>query len=145
MLQPVQLEPANYLLGLSHVGIVTEELDAQVERLQAIFGVTDDDIVRVDNGSVRFCFFSIGGTPYELIEPVSEQSRSTLLKTNTGVNHVCYAVSDLELAVAAMAEKGVRLGHVTPNGIVDGPTFRMAYFNPADCAGILLEFKEFLK
>ena len=47
-------------------------------------------------------------------------------------------------AVKAMAARGVRLGHVTPHGIVDAPGFRMAYFNPDDCAGVLVEFKEFL-
>ena len=138
------LEPASYLLELNHVGIVTEDLDAQVHRLQTIFAIDDADIQRLDNGAVRFAFFSIGATPYEVIQPVSAQSRATLLKSKTGVNHVCYAVRDIEQAVAAMADKGVRLGHVTPDGIVDTPTFRMAYFNPEDTAGVLIEFKEFV-
>jgi hypothetical protein len=53
-------------------------------------------------------------------------------------------VTDIEIAVKAMAARGVRLGHVTPHGIVDAPGFRMAYFNPDDCAGMLVEFKEFM-
>ena len=138
------LEPADYLSELNHVGIVTEDLDELLARLQAIFSIRDDDVERLDNGSVRFAFFSIGGTPYEVIEPVSEQSKATILKTGTGVNHVCYAVSDIDGAVKAMAARGVRLGHVTPHGIVDAPGFRMAYFNPDDCAGVLVEFKEFI-
>ena len=137
---------SDYLLGLRHVGIVTEDLDATVTRLQAIFGVADEEVLLVpapgESADTRFAFFSIGGTPYEVIEPVSEHFREVLLKTNRGANHVCYNVSDLEAAVAAMAEQGVRLGHVTPDGIVSLPSFRMAYFDPRDTAGLLIEFVE---
>ena len=34
---------------------------------------------------MRFAFFTIGGTPYEVIQPVSEQSRATLLKKMSAV------------------------------------------------------------
>ena len=138
---------SQYLLGLRHVGLVTEDLRATVERLQQIFGIPDNGINYVPQdrsaeADTRFAFFSIGGTPYEVIEPVSDHFRDILLKTNKGTNHVCYNVSDLEAAVAAMAVQGVRTGHVTPEGIVDLPTFRMAYFDPADTAGVLIEFVE---
>jgi len=135
-------EPGDYIVGLRHVGIVTRDLDGTVARLREIFGLPEEDIVRLDGGETRFAFFSIGGTPYEAIEPVSERFREILLKTNTGTNHVAYNVSDLEGAVAAMRSKGVRLGHVTPTGIVAAPDFKMAYFDPADTAGVLIEFVE---
>lgn len=138
------MDPADYLLGLSHVGVVTEDLAAQIARLQEVFGVPDDAIEYLETPSAKFAFFAIGGSPYEVIEPVSEVTKSRLLRTNIGINHVCYAVRDMERAVAAMAAKGVRLGHVTPDGIVDTPGRRMAYFNPEDTAGVLLEFLEFL-
>ena len=137
---------SEYLLGMRHVGIVTADLDATVQRLQDLFGFADGEIVYLPEpgqpADTRFAFFAIGGTPYEVIEPVSEHFRKILLASNQGVNHVCYNVSDLPAAVAAMAAKGVRLGHVTPDGIVELPSFRMAYFNPEDTAGVLLEFVE---
>ena len=39
-----------------------------------------------------------------------------------------------------MKDKGVRLGHVTPDAILDMPRSRVAYFNQDDTAGILIEF-----
>ncbi len=132
----------DYIIGLRHVGIVTENLDEMVDRLQAIFGLADTAVERVESPETRFAFFSIGGTPYEVIEPVSDNFKEILLKTNQGANHVCYNVSDLEAAVATMKEKNVRLGHVTPEGIVSLPSFKMAYFNPEDTAGILIEMVE---
>lgn len=136
---------SRYLRGLRHVGIVTGDSAALVARMQAIFGIADDEILRVpppdQPADTRFAFFSIGGAPVEVIEPVSEYFRALLLG-HRGVNHLCYNVSDLPAAVAAMADAGVRLGHVTPAGLVELPTFRMAYFNPEDTAGILIEFVE---
>lgn len=137
---------SDYLLGLRHVGLVTDDREALVARLQDIFGVADEAILYLPPGDedaeTRFAFFSIGGTPYEVIEPVSRHFRDILLNTNQGTNHVCYNVSDLQAAVAAMAASGVRLGHVTPDGIVEMPSFRMAYFDPRDTAGVLIEFVE---
>ncbi len=135
-------ELSELITGLRHVGIVTEDLDGMVARLQQLFGMPDEEVRVLDGGATRFAFFSIGGTPYEVIEPVSDHFRDILLKTNSGTNHVCYNVSNLEAAVAAMKAKGVRLGHVTPDGIVAMPDFKMAYFDPADTAGVLLEFVE---
>ena len=137
---------SQHLRGLRHVGIVTENSEALVTRLQQIFGIADGDILRLPEpdqpADTRFAFFSIGGTPYEVIEPVSEHFRKILLASNQGANHVCYNVDDLPAAVAAMQAAGVRLGHVTPDGIVELPSFRMAYFNPEDTGGLLIEFVE---
>lgn len=137
---------SQHLRGLRHVGIVTADGDALIARLQAIFGLVDDEILRLPAPGVpadtRFAFFSIGGVPYEVIEPVSEHYRQLLLQGTGGINHVCYNVDDLGAAVAAMRAAGVRLGHVTPDGIAETPSFRMAYFDPADTAGLLIEFVE---
>jgi len=147
-----------YLLALRHVGVVTEDGAALVSRLQQIFGIADNEIVQVPppnagegaagsaTPDTRFWFFQIGGLPYEVIEPVSAHFRDLLLRdgagSNRGVNHVCYTVTDLPAAIEAMADAGVRTGHVTPDGMVELPHFRMAYFNPEDTAGLLIEFVE---
>lgn len=141
--------PANvsrHLRGLRHIGVVTDDLDAMLARLQALFGIVDNAIIRVPAASepaeTRFAFLSIGGQAYELIEPVSPRFREILLNSNRGMNHVCYNVDNLDAAIAVMAAHGVRLGHVTPDGIIEMPHARMAYFNPEDTAGILIEFVE---
>jgi methylmalonyl-CoA/ethylmalonyl-CoA epimerase len=133
----------DYIIGLRHVGIVTDDLAATVARFSQLFDLTASDIALVPAGDeicdTRFAFFEVAGTPYEVIEPVSDYFKDILLKTNIGTNHVCYNVSDLDAVVNIMAVKNVRLGHVTPSGIVDLPSFKMAYFNPEDTAGVLIE------
>ncbi len=141
---------SRHLRGLRHAGVVTEDREALIARMQAIFGIAEADIVRIPAGDepadpsieTRFAFFSIGGVPLEVIEPVSEQFKHILLGSGRGVNHLCYNVDDLPAAIAAMQAAGVRLGHVTPDGMITLPHARMAYFNPQDTAGLLIEFVE---
>ena len=132
-----------HILGLRHVGVVTPDREALLERLLAIFAIPEEEVLRIpaDNSpsDTRFAFLNIGGTPYEIIEPSSPRFRELLLNSGTGANHVCYTVDNLDAAVEAMAAAGVRLGHVTPDGIVQTPRFRMAYFNPEDTGGLLIE------
>ncbi len=135
-----------HLRGLRHIGLVTRDGEALIKRMQALFGLREEDILRVpaagEPAETRFAFFSIGGTPYEVIEPVAARYRALLLERAEGINHVCYNVDDLPAAIKAMAEAGVRLGHVTPDGMIELPHARMAYFNPEDTAGLLIEFVE---
>lgn len=138
---------SRYLVGLRHVGIVTDDREALIARLQTIFGLRDTAIHRIPatadtDVETRFAFLEIGGTPYEIIEPVSERFKRLLLQRPSGINHVCYTVTDLRAAVAAMQAVGVRLGHVTADGIVELPQMRMAYFDPDDTGGLLIEFVE---
>ena len=133
---------SKHLRGLRHVGVVTEDLDAFLARMQAVFGVADSDVFRVSSPETRFAFFALGGQMLEVIEPVSPRFRELLLKTSPGTNHLCYNVDDLPAAIDAMAAAGVRLGHVTPDGMIEMPHARMAYFDPDDTAGLLIEFVE---
>lgn len=138
---------SQHIIGMRHVGIVTQDREALVLRLQQVFGLADDDILLLPadastEADTRFAFFSIAGVPYEVIEPVSDHFKNILLNSGTGANHVCYNVRDIQGAVDAMQAQGVRLGHVTPDGIVETPSFRMAYFDPRDTSGLLIEFVE---
>ena len=77
---------SKHLRGLRHVGVVTDDSESLVRRLQALFGLREEDIVRVpapgEPAESRFAFFTIGGVPYEVIEPVSAAMRAQLLNSN---------------------------------------------------------------
>ena len=137
---------SQYIIGVRHIGLVCDDLDATLQRLQRLFSIADAGIEKIPADDracdTRFAFFDIGGQRFELIQPVSPEYRALLEATNRGVNHVCYTVRNLPAAVNAMAGLGVRPGHVTPNGIIETNTSRMVYFNPEDTAGLLIEFVE---
>jgi catechol 2,3-dioxygenase-like lactoylglutathione lyase family enzyme len=136
--RPLTLAP--YLVGLRHVGAIVPDCVATAERWQSLLGGT---LRHVDGGATRFAFLTVPtGETLEFIEPVSDHFRALLLGRGHGADHVCFTVTDLPGAVALLAEQGVRTGHVTPDGFVATPTFRMAYFDPADTGGVLLELVE---
>jgi catechol 2,3-dioxygenase-like lactoylglutathione lyase family enzyme len=127
--------------------MVVEDRRATVERLVALIGLdsTDVDLIPSEHDTdvaTRFAFLTLPGFVLEVIEPVSPEFRAQLLTRGSGADHVCFTVHDLDAAIAAMTEQGARLGHVTPDGPVSTPSFRLAYFDPATTGGLLIELIE---
>ena len=89
-----------------------------------------------------FAFLSIGDIELEFIQPLTENFRAFLGNPQEGINHIAFVVDNLEEDVKAMEQKGVRLGHVTKNGILNMKRSRVAYFDPKDTGGMLIEFVE---
>ena len=111
-----------------------------------LLDVEDKDIkvvsTEVTRGESVFSFIPAGGIELELIQPISEHFTQLVGNPPEGINHLAFTVKDLGAAVALMKEKGVRLGHVTRDGILDMGRSKVAYFNPEDTGGILIEFVE---
>ena len=133
-----------FISGLRHVGVIVESRRATTDRLVELFGLTLDavELIPVEDDSevaTRFAFLHLPDVVIELIEPVAPHFREQLLTRGPGADHVCFTVTDLDDAVAAMTARGARLGHVTPDGPVTTPSFRLAYFDPVTTGGLLLE------
>ena len=60
-----------------------------------------------------------------------------------GINHLAWRVSDIELAVARLADRGIAPGYVTPDGIVQIGAKRMVYLDPATTGGLLVELLQY--
>jgi len=139
---------AGFIVGLRHVGYVVTDLDAAVSRFHDVYG-DDVDVRRMpDQGSAAdtlFAFVTIAGTEFELIQPVSACFRELLLAEPSGpagINHVAWQVRDIDACLVALAERGIRPGHVTPDGIVAFADRRLVYLDPADTGGLLIELIE---
>jgi len=130
-----------------HVGVIVDDVQASIELYKKLYDVEDRDIKIVPPSSepapeTRFAFIPLGGMEFELIQPISENFKNFIGNPPNGINHIAFIVKDLQKAVALMQEKGVRLGHVTRDGILDMQRSKVAYFNPEDTGGILVEFVE---
>lgn len=133
-----------------HVGIIVDDLKASVELYKNLYDIEDDAITIVppfdqDDAESRFAFIPLGGQEFELIQPLSDHFKRMLGNPPQGINHIAFTVTDIEKAVERMKEKGVRLGHVTKDGILDMKRSKVAYFNPDDTGGILIEYVEPVK
>jgi len=129
-----------------HVGYIVENLNESIAVFKQLFDLTDDDI-RIEppfdiSSETRFAFFEVDGLSFELIEPISDYFKDVLFKSGKGINHVCFTVDDINTAVTHMAAKGIKPGHVTPNGPITMPHQKMVYFDPADTRGFLIEYIE---
>lgn len=131
---------------IRHLGIIVKNMDESVVMYKSLLGLRDEDIKFVPPKGTEtdtlFAFLQIGDIELELIQPITEKFRTFLGNPREGINHIAFVVSNLDEAVKMMAEKGVRLGHVTKDGILDMQRSRVAYFNPEDTGGMLIEFVE---
>ena len=129
-----------------HVGYIVRDLQQSVADFQRLFNLRDEDIRIVPPFELpadsRFAFFHADGLTFELIEPISEHFKNILFNSGVGINHICFTVDDIEAAVNDMAAKGIRPGHVTPNGIITMPHQKIVYFDPKDTGGVLIEYIE---
>jgi catechol 2,3-dioxygenase-like lactoylglutathione lyase family enzyme len=134
------------ITGLRHVGFITTDLKESIAAFTKVYALRADQICIVppfgEPCETRFGFIELAGATFELIEPVSDYFKAVLLSDRPGINHVAWTVRDLDLAVKRLAERGIRPGHVTPNGIVDLPKQKLVYFDPRDTGGLLIEMVE---
>jgi len=133
------------ITGVRHVGVYVEDMDSSIATYAKLFDHDPGTLFQVPPAGEpapdsRFAFIPVGGMDFELIQPISEKFKRLVSDPPPGINHVGFTVTDIELAVELMRRKGVRLGHVTAGGILDMPRSRVAYFNPEDTGGILIEF-----
>ena len=131
---------------LRHVGYIVEDIDKSVNMFKALFDLKDEDIRMMSaddtGGAGAFAFVPVGDTELELIQPVSDFFREMTGDPPPGINHIAVQVKDCEKAVEAMEKKGIRLGHITRDGIFDTGGTKIAYLDPNDTGGVLIELVE---
>jgi catechol 2,3-dioxygenase-like lactoylglutathione lyase family enzyme len=129
-----------------HIGYIVPDLKKSIADFQRLFDLSDEDIRIIPDfnlvADTRFAFFHADGLDFELIEPISDHFKNILFNSGVGINHICFTVENIEEAVTKMEQKGIRPGHVTPNGILTMPHQKMVYFDPQDTGGFLIEFIE---
>jgi catechol 2,3-dioxygenase-like lactoylglutathione lyase family enzyme len=134
------------ITSLRHIGIIVRDAEKSTSLFKDLFDLKDEDISIVSpdvtKGESVFAFIPAGGIELELIQPISDHFKALVGNPPEGINHFAFTVKDIEEAVLLMGKKGVRLGHVTKDGILDMGRSRVAYFNPEDTDGILIEFVE---
>ena len=131
---------------LRHVGYITNDMDKSVNMFKKFFDLKDEDIRTMSaddtGGAGAFSFIKVGGTELELIQPLSDFFREMTGDPPAGINHIAFQVQDVEKEVKALEEKGIHLGYFTKDGIFDTGKTKIAYLDPNDTDGILIELVE---
>lgn len=140
----------DFIVEVRHVGFVVEDIKVAVADACRVYGVSPDEVDYQPAPGVdaptRFAFFQVGGLEFEYIQPCSEQFRALLLDMpsgGAGINHLAWRVVDIHGALAVLAARGIRAGHVTPDGVVEIGAKKMVYLDPATTGGLVIELLEY--
>jgi methylmalonyl-CoA epimerase len=135
---------------LHHVGIAVNSVDGTSAALERILGLAFDAPLSVDAQKVKIAYSNGDGAALELVEATSDKSplypildhsiRAFITKHGEGMHHLCFEVEDLDTLLDTFANEGVdTIGGGVLEGSHDG---RVAFLNPASCAGLLIELRE---
>ena len=140
----------DYIRAVAHVGFIVQDLKQAVANACRVYGLDEGEVsIQPPFGEealTRFAFFTVGNLEFELIEPCSDHFRKLLLgmpSGGAGINHVAWAVDDIENAVQILQDQGITPGHVTPDGIVQIGEKKMVYLDPATTGGLVIELIQY--
>ena len=127
------------ILGVHHVGIAVEDLDAAVERYRRTLGIEPSHRERVEDQGVDEVLFDVGDSSIQLLGALGPDTPvgSFLGRRGPGLHHVAYAVGDVAVALERLRAEGVRLVDEEPRRGSRGTT--IAFVHPSGMDGVLLE------
>ena len=127
---------------IDHVGVAVEDIDSAVELYSQRFQMREQHRETVEEQGVEAVLLEVGEGHVELIKPLSPESGVArfLEKNGPGLHHVAYATDDIDSALGAVREAGLRLIDEEPRrGIRDS---RVAFLHPKSTGGVLTELVE---
>jgi len=126
---------------LDHIGVAVVSIDDALDVYRAL-GLEEVHREEVPTQKVKTAFLPIGESRVELLEPTSEDSPVArfLLRRGGGVHHICFAVEDIEAALADLEKRGFRLLDSRPVAGADGK--RVAFLHPDAGHGVLIELSQ---
>lgn len=126
---------------IAHIGIAVRNLDTLLPFFRDVLGLRDTPLDDADGA--RIAGLTAGEILIELLEPTEGNSpvQKFLEKRGPGIHHVCFAVGDLDAALARCRAAGVVLIDETPRIGAEGK--RIAFLHPKSTGGVLIELSEY--
>ena len=127
---------------IDHIGIAVDDMAAAIARYEALgLRVAHDE--SVGEQGTRAVFLSApSGPDIELLGALGAETPvgKFLAKRGPGMHHICYAVADLEGAMAECRAMGLQLIDEVPRVGAKGK--RLAFIHPKAMGGTLIELYE---
>jgi methylmalonyl-CoA/ethylmalonyl-CoA epimerase len=126
---------------IAHVGIAVEALEAVLPFYRDILGMPEVPLQDADGA--RIAAVAAGESLVELLQAGSPDSPigKFIAKRGPGIHHICFAVDDLDAALARCKARGLRLIDEVPRIGAEGK--RIAFLHPSATGGILVELSDF--
>ena len=124
---------------IDHIGVAVEDLDAALELYDATFGMAVVHRETVEEQGVEAVLLDVGENHVELLRPLGPDTPvgKFLARKGPGLHHVAYQVPDIDRALVALGEAGLRMIDEVPRtGIRNS---RVAFVHPSATGGVLTE------
>ena len=126
---------------IDHIGVAVEDLDQAIE-LYARLGMPLQHRETVEEQGVEAVLVGVGASHVELLRPLGPETAvgRFLQRNGPGLHHVAYGTDDVDSALDAVREAGLRLIDERPRtGIRNS---RVAFVHPKSTGGVLTELVE---
>jgi methylmalonyl-CoA/ethylmalonyl-CoA epimerase len=127
---------------IDHIGVAVEDLDGAVRLYSERLGMPVQHRETVEDQGVEAVLLGVGDSHVELLRPLAPDTAvgRFLQRSGPGLHHVAYGTEDIDSALAAVREAGLRLIDETPRtGIRNS---RVAFVHPRSTGGVLTELVE---
>jgi methylmalonyl-CoA/ethylmalonyl-CoA epimerase len=127
---------------IDHIGVAVEDLDEAVALYSERFAMPVQHRETVEEQGVEAVLLGVGENHVELLRPLGPQTAvgRFLDRNGPGLHHVAYGTDDIDSALHAVREAGLRLIDERPRtGIRNS---RVAFLHPKSTGGVLTELVE---
>lgn len=126
--------------SIAHIGIAVSGLSESLSFYRDVLGLPE--VPLADSDGARIVGLTAGESLVELLEAESPDSPIArfVAKRGPGIHHICFAVDDLDDALARCRKHGVRVIDETPRVGAEGK--RIAFLHPSSTSGVLIELTE---
>lgn len=129
-------------LRVDHIGIAVKNLDETIKFYTDVLGLEVQGTEVVEEQKVKVAFLPIGDTEVELLESTTDDGPIArfIEKNGEGMQHIAFAVENIEEAIAEMKEKGMRMIDETPRYGAGGA--KIAFVHPKSSNRVLVELTQ---
>lgn len=138
MAEASEFKTVSGLGALHHVGLAADDRAAVVSLYRDLLGYELSHVDDVPSQRLEALVFGKGDELIEVLIPRSADSAvgRFLAKRGPGMHHLCYAVAELDAAIAELVECGVQLTDTQPARGLFGP---VVFIHPKAAHGVMIE------
>ena len=127
---------------IDHIGVAVEDLDEAIALYGERFGMPFQYRETVEEQGVEAVLLGVGDGHVELLRPLGPDTAvgKFLERSGPGLHHVAYGTDDIDSALDAVREAGLRLIDERPRTGMRGS--RVAFLHPKSTGGVLTELVE---
>jgi methylmalonyl-CoA/ethylmalonyl-CoA epimerase len=127
---------------IDHIGVAVDDLDGAIALYSERLGMPLQHRETVEEQGVEAVLLGVGESHVELLRPLGPDTAvgKFLERSGPGLHHVAYGTDDIDSALEAVRDAGLRLIDEQPRTGIRGS--RVAFLHPKSTGGVLTELVE---